>query len=106
VSALASCPVVPTAILSGIGLADRKTLATYIAMLSAANSLSVFKGAVKGLGAKINILEDTSVAELQAAVEKVAMSDATDDELLHRLWYELVGALEVQSPTLLNSRSH
>lgn len=95
----------PTAILSGIGLADRKTLATYIAMLSAADSLSVFKGAVKGLGAKINILEDTSVAELQAAVETVAVSDATDDELRHRLWYELVGALEVQSPTPFSTRS-
>ncbi len=82
-------PVTPDAILSGIGLAERNALATFTAMLPVADGRAVMKRVVKALRVKATILEDTMVNELQAAVEGIAASQATDDELRHQYWHTL-----------------
>lgn len=89
----------PEAILSGIGHADRNLIGTYLALLAAGEGIAVMKGAVKGLGKKLKLLENDTAAPMNARVQAVVKSTATDDELRHQLWFTLTESLSAQGPT-------
>ena len=99
----------PISILSGIGLADRAALATLLALFQEAGGGSLAKAAEKGLWARLpGVVGKASAddgASLSAAQKGILDSRATDDELRHRLWWDLVTALDVRGQTLFSPRS-
>lgn len=98
-------PIHPEAILSGIGHADRDLIATYLALLAAGEGLAVIKGAAKGLGSKLKLLENDTAAQTKARAAAISGSTASDDELRHQLWFTLTESLAAQGPTPFSRRS-
>lgn len=102
----------PIAILAGLGLADRAALATLLALFQQAGSAALVKAAAKGLWGKITVRSGQQVvgdsdagAALVAAKATIFGSAATDEELRHRLWLDLVTALNVKGATPFSPRS-
>ena len=102
----------PIAILAGIGLADRAALATLLALFQQAGGASLVKAAAKGLWGKLTVLAgqpdataDDTGAALAVAKKEILGSAATDEELRHRLWLDLVMALNAKSATPFSPRS-
>lgn len=102
----------PIAILAGIGLADRAALATLLALFQQAGSASLVKAAAKGLWGKLTVLAgqsdvkaDDTEAALVAAKKVIFESVATDEELRHWLWLDLVTALNAKGATPFSPRS-
>ena len=99
----------PISILSGIGLADRAAMATLLALLQQAGSASLIKAAAKGLWERLAVVGGKAGADegdsLSAAQKEIVESSAADAELRHRLWCELVTALDVRGTTPYSPRS-
>lgn len=96
--------ITPTAIAAGLGLADRREICGFLAMLEAAGTIEILKGLATAVQDKLRKPAGPVADQVVLTSAGLFKSTTSDEALRHRLWFELCQALDLPAQLPLSSR--
>ena len=95
----------PVAVLAGIGILDRRSLCTLIAILEKASMISIAAEAVRVPAGKLGVEIKQMADAANDAAEAFFRSDQNDHVLRHRLWRRINDFLNIKDVAPLSSHT-
>ncbi|WP_170382440.1 hypothetical protein [Ruegeria atlantica] len=89
----------PDAILAGIGLLDRQSLCSLIAILESVDLLNLLRQTTDGVAKSLKLYDADDAQRVRAATDELDCSPISTPTLRHRLWFRISEGLSVVSET-------